>query len=596
MKKDIRGIKDIPAFFLYPLYFLLTVIPLVVAEHFIKTPLSNYPWYPNEDQLDLFLYWKSVLIVLSGTVMACILLWRVPAWKQKKGSYNQHSLVLLFSPLIVYEGMAVLSSIFSPYSYYAVHGTVDQFEPLWVLLSYGIITFYAFIMVTEEPILKKVLLALFIGTCCIALIGMSQFVGLDFYRFLFRNRDYNFTFEPGRVYGTFYNPNYVGSYVALVLPLFLMLFVRARTIVCKAACGILSLLLTAILIGSRSATGFFICSFIFLLFLLFNRRKLAIARKLAFPAVGLVVLFAFLGRDYIKANYVDKLAYALKNMNQKTELSLEAISTNDNEVEIAYKGSILYVAFEVLNEEEGEYRFSVYDENKEAVANEVNEEEGSITLTDQRFPGFSLYPAISEELGGIAAFAVVIDGTVWYFTNQTDGTYYHITSVGKPDKIESHPSVQLINGRFASGRGYLWAKTVPLMAENWLLGTGPDSFTAAFPNADYVDAYNNNYKNQFVTRPHNLYLQIGTQTGMVSLLAVLLFYGVYAVKSLGLYWRREVKSLEEAAGLGIFLGTLGYMLVGMINDSSVTVAPLFWCLLGIGMAINQKMLKTDKIQ
>lgn len=592
MERNTKKAKTVAGFFLYPLFFLVTVVPLVVAEHRFVTPLSGYPWYPDGDEMDLFLYWKSVLIVMSAIAMVFLLLWKQSLHLQKTGMFKQKKTVCLFGFLGIYAGMAILSSVFSSYSYYAVHGTADQFESLWVLLAYGIITLYAFCIVTGEETLKKILLFFLIGTCCILFIGISQFIGMDFYKFLFRDRNYAFTFEKGQVYGTFYNPNYVGSYVALVLPVFLMLFVHAPKKAAKAVCGIISLLLAAMLAGSRSATGFFISGFIFLLFLLFNRKKLISHKKVILPVLGLILLFCFLGRDYIKTYYLDKVAAAFASGSGDTVPALEAIATEDKEVKISYRGNILSVSFEVVDEENGNYSFITVDEEGKGILKEVDNQDGIITLTDERFSGIRLFPAVSSDLEGISVFGVIIDEKTWYFTNQTDGSYYHITATGKLDKIQSHPAVLFDkNGSFASGRGYIWSKTIPLLADTVLLGTGPDSFTAVFPNDDYVDAYNNGYENLYVTRPHNMYLQISTQTGIVSLLAILLFYGIYCVDSIRLYWKGMGESLEESAGLGIFLGTLGYMLAGMINDSSVTVAPIFWCLLGIGLSLNQRIRK-----
>lgn len=568
------------------------VIPLVVVEYNFVTPLSEYPWYPDEEQMDLFLYWKSVLIILTAIAMAFLLVWKQFVCRQKIEIFERKKTVCLFVLLGIYAGMAILSSIYSSYSYYAVHGTADQFESLWVLLAYGIITLYAFCTVTREEMLKKVLLFFFIGTCGIVFIGISQFIGLDFYKFLFRNQNYAFTFDKGQVYGTFYNPNYVGSYVALVLPVFLMFFIHAGKKTFKVMYGILSVLLIAMLIGSRSATGFFISSFIFVILLLFNRRKLLSYKKIIIPILGLMLLTCFLGRNYIKINYIDKLVGAVSSNKEKKAPDLESINTGDQNVQITYQGNTLFVTFEVVDEVNGNFSFVTTDEKGKGVLKEVNSEEAMITLKDERFSEIKLFPAVAEDLGGIWGFGVMVNEKIWYFTNQTDGSYYHITAVGKLDKIESHPAVLFDkNGSFASGRGYIWSKTIPLLAETVLLGTGPDSFTAVFPNDDYVDAYNNGYENLYLSRPHNMYLQIGTQTGIISLLAILLFYGIYGLDSIRLYWKGSGESLEESAGLGIFLGTLGYMLAGMINDSSVTVAPIFWCLLGIGLSLNQRIRK-----
>ena len=34
------------------------------------------------------------------------------------------------------------------------------------------------------------------------------------------------------------------------------------------------------------------------------------------------------------------------------------------------------------------------------------------------------------------------------------------------------------------------------------------------------------------------------------------------------------------------IAVIGYLISGIINDSTITVAPIYWCLMGIGLAIN----------
>lgn len=44
-------------------------------------------------------------------------------------------------------------------------------------------------------------------------------------------------------------------------------------------------------------------------------------------------------------------------------------------------------------------------------------------------------------------------------------------------------------------------------------------------------------------------------------------------------------------GQGIYLGTFCYMICAVTNDSNVNTAPVFWVLLGMGIAINQLLKK-----
>ncbi len=49
----------------------------------------------------------------------------------------------------------------------------------------------------------------------------------------------------------------------------------------------------------------------------------------------------------------------------------------------------------------------------------------------------------------------------------------------------------------------------------------------------------------------------------------------------------------ESCGVAIFIGTISYMVTGIANDSSITVAPMFWVFMGLGIFINYK-IKTDR--
>ena len=101
--------------------------------------------------------------------------------------------------------------------------------------------------------------------------------------------------------------------------------------------------------------------------------------------------------------------------------------------------------------------------------------------------------------------------------------------------------------------------------------------------------YNSGYTGQTITKPHNLYLQIGVQTGILSLIAFLAFYLIYFVSSFLLYTKCRLDSYSSKIGLGIFVGSFGYMISGIINDSMITVAPVFWALMGIGISINMQL-------
>jgi O-antigen ligase len=127
------------------------------------------------------------------------------------------------------------------------------------------------------------------------------------------------------------------------------------------------------------------------------------------------------------------------------------------------------------------------------------------------------------------------------------------------------------------------------LKKHLILGSGADTFAIAFPQQDYVGIYNAGFDSQFVSKPHNMYLQMGVQTGVLSLIAFLVFYGMYFISSIRLYIKGHFNSYFAQIGVGVFVGTFGYMITGIANDSTIAVAPMFWTLMGLGIAINYKV-------
>ena len=179
-----------------------------------------------------------------------------------------------------------------------------------------------------------------------------------------------------------------------------------------------------------------------------------------------------------------------------------------------------------------------------------------------------------------------VDGQDYRFT-VIDGTYKFVNSLGRVDDIVKADSAVFTNyDSLLSGRGYLWARTIPLLKNTIFVGTGADSFTLVFPQNDYVAKQYAEYGNQIVTRPHNLYLQISVQYGVLALLGYLFMYGFYFYQT-SQALKKSTKSSEAILARGIMMGLIGYLLMGITNDSCVAVAPLSFVLLGLGFAINR---------
>jgi hypothetical protein len=504
----------------------------------------------------------------------------------------------IFIPLGIYALLALLSSVISKYRSYSFTGTFDQFESVFALLSYCILAYYSFQIVRTERDIKLIIYALLVGVLIMSLLGLTQVTNHDFYNTntgwnLISNATYadyksDFPISVGYkvVYLSLFNQNYVGVYVSLLFPIMLYMAIFTKKLWLRFAFLATALGLLVCLYGSRSTTGFVSVIITVLISIIFLWRYIIKYYFISVPIFIITALGLFFINTYT-GNYIGNQINKLTNIQKSTPLLTE-VQTNDDNLVIQYGGNSLKVEFSVY---EGDIcNFIFTDQSDNIVTSTMDVVNGPITITDERFPGFVFTPELNND--GTIIFKIVFDNKAWYFTNQRgDQTFYYVNVYGKYDKIITAPSAVFTGYEaYASGRGYIWSRTIPLLKDRIFLGSGADTFTLVFPQNDYVNYKINGFEGSLLSKPHNLYLQVGVQTGILSLLAMLTFYGWYFISSIRIYLRCNFDSYSYVVGAAIFIGSIGYMISGIANDSSITTAPIFWVLIGIGIAIN-KLIK-----
>ncbi|MFA9463359.1 MAG: O-antigen ligase family protein [Velocimicrobium sp.] len=603
MSKEVQKKKNK---MLWPLLWM-AFVPLIMYYHPYDTKLDSYPWFGSAMQVDVFLYYKMVVLIIISVIMLIVTVGYLYTVKNSSASKakKQEKLKVFYSykmwiPLIIYAILSMLSTIFSKYSYWGYHGISQQMEPIWVLLGYVMIAYYAYAFIRTLQDLQTVIKWLLISSSIVCLIGTFQTFGYDFYKstlgkltFLpssMINQEIDFVFEKGRAYSSLYNPNYVGVYVTLLLPIIIVLILTNKNRKVFALYIPLLAVFVISLFGSGSKSGLLGIGVAVILLLVLFRKKVVEQWKLTLAGI-LVIVLAFIGVNALNGNaLINSMQTALRTTKSEAPL-LSSIETNDNDVTIQYNGNKLKLQYK----EEGttlEDALSLTDESGEKIA--VSQvDEATVALVDNRFPNVTVGLANYQD---ILYLAVTIDGKAWYFTNQSgDNTYHYLTLTGKLDKIRQANASSLFVGRetFASNRGFIWSRTLPLLKKYALLGSGADSFLMVYPNDEYVGKYNFGYGDQNISKPHNLYLQIAVQTGVVSVIALLIFYLMYFVSSIRLFIKSGLDTYDKQMGAAILAGTFGYMLMGISNDSCIAVAPIFWLLLGVGMSINYQIKKKN---
>lgn len=574
--------------FIIPIIFIVAIFPLIMRAKPHDALLSGYAWFINTDSyFDFFLIYKKDFFLFVVALMTIILITRTLLEK----GFLRYELQLI--PLVIYAVLVLMSSLLSRYKEFSFHGIFEQFESVFVVLGYCIAMYYTYRMVKTEKDINMIMIGFVFCILIFGIIGLSQYFGHDIFStefgrsLIIPSKYKNYVGKMAMPFGnmvylTLNNPNYVSTYASMMAPIFLSLILFRK----KDWRIILYILAFASLIfclyAAQTSAGYisFGIGLIFLLILLW--RYLLRFKKIVIPIVC-ITFVTLIGLVFVKYDeIIDKLMSYIQIAQE--DYNLKDIQTNENDVRINYNNNIMVIQFFVKNEN---YAACVLtDENGEEINVQLNSE-GSQDVIDARFPGFVVGPCYYAEK---LCFFVRIDGMEWFFTNLSpDGSYYFLNRYGNYDKIVSAPSALFTNHQHLfNNRGYLWSKTLPLLKNNILLGSGADTFVLEYPQSDYVNQSNVGLGDQLVTKPHSFYLQMGVQYGVLALIVFLVFYGMYFISSLQIYMKGIFNSYYAQIGMGIFVGTFCFMICGLTNDSNLTITPIFWVLMGLGIVVNKK--------
>lgn len=597
-----QGNRDIVR--IAPIMAAIAFVPFIVTVKLYDTGLADYAWFSNvEKAVDLFLYWKGRALILLAVLMLALLVIRLTKKEELQAFWDKVRRPETLC-IILYLFFAAVSALLSEYREFAVSGSYEQWEGLNVLAAYIMLILYTYVTVGTEKMVRFVLDSLIIGSFFIGLIGTFQYFQMDFFRSdvgrFFMNllsekkMNYRFNFSDGWVYATLYNPNYVGSYAALVLPCVIAAAImdwKKISPFWNILAIVTTFLLTITLLGSQSLTGIVSIAAGLVFFVIYMWRR--IVKRLGWQkiAAGVVGLAVFIG--VICFLFPEQIRYGTDKLFHPTEDYHLIQSMSDTEKGLRVEtvnGDVFYVKCT----DNIAKPFLTSGENGEKLALQ-KEKGGYYIFSDKRFDNFRLYPTTvtvdGEQLTAMQIFNPTINKR-WTLA-KVNGGYQVFTVHKKLDSLQAIPAIGFAdNLHFGDKRGYIWSRTLPLLSRYILTGSGPDTFTEVFPNNDYIGKTNMNYNGVTVTKPHNMYLQIWVQTGLISLIAFLGIFVLYFISSLRLYYRRTLGTLEQI-GVALMVGCFSYMVAGIANDSTVSVAPVYWGLLGLGMAVNALVRKKD---
>ena len=601
-----------------PIIILMAVVPLIVFLKEMPMPVNSLhykAWPSGSINIDFFSYYKSWWIIISVLAAWILFLWQ---YDLKNGKYNIFQI-----PIFAYMGFAAISTILSPYRVVALKGVADRYENIMVIFAYLITAIIVMNIVNKENDVKLLINMLIVSSVIAATIGIFQYFGLDFfqstigqYLMLPSEKEYlvgklAFRFGICNIYSTMYNTNYVGSYMVMLLMITFSMYINAgketlnildkkdlkyyyNIYGARIIYGLLTLLIFSNLIGCRSRAGI-VGAIVALIFLAI------IMREKVLKNIGYIILICFMAfwifvtmNDFghgVLYRKVSTIAKDAKNISDDKVVNMKVhnIYADRNSIVIDKKNDSesLRIVYQIADNTVGAMtlageEITIVQEDDLLKIKKHGYEKYSIKMYENRV--FDL----ATELGNIR-FIATDEGIKYYTRNGKTENLLSITEIDRVKKLDGKEKV-------GTGRVYIWSRTIPLLKSRMIYGSGPDTFSLAFPQNDHIGKLKTfNNPEIIVDKPHNMYLQMAVNTGVMSLVAFLLLMGAYFIMSIKLYFNSKFETYMEKMGAGIFFAMIGYCVAAMFNDSLVSVAPVFWALLGIGIAVNMINMNKDKV-
>lgn len=586
--------------FWLPVLMILAIIPLITIIHGYDNGISDKAWGPISDTTyDFFLYYKSRILMILGVAVAGFMSYRL--LNKDKGNFTAKDACIHLLPIGIYGVFSLASALFSDHAEEAFWGGYEQFEGVLVLLVYVIIFLFVYGYAQTEKVITYFFNALILGSLAVSVLGTFQAFKLDWIKSDWAfplltpeltglgTFDISLNFGKGMAYSTLYNPNYVGSYVAVALPVTVALAIWSKNLLFRCLAIISSICQLIMLYASQSFTGFIGVAGVVIIALVFvfpyAKKHLGISLSIAAACiVALVILFM------ANPGLLNKF---LRDDGQKSVYSIQSIQTKKNSFVIETGSGKTIIG--KIDPQTSIHNVTLTDASGKELSCEKNSR-NYITITEKGYERIQIIPATiqisKENPTAEECLKIYADNKSWILVRQ-DGKLQHYNLLGKVDKLRKIDSFGFENNYdFATRRGYIWSRTLPLLPSTILFGIGQDNFIYEFPNNDYVGKVNSSFDAQIITKPHNMYLQIWVQDGMFACLALIALYIMLVVNTCKNCLGSQKKTFLQKMAIAILCGASGYMIAGLANDATICVAPVFWILTALGFAINGMIKKS----
>lgn len=547
-----------------PFVFITFVIPVIIwhirvmHNEEMGMVLLKTTWYD-----DYFHLIKAIFLLFAALLMLIIYLF-------KRDTDTVFPKIFLLP--VFYFACVLLSAYNSEYRISAFFGIIDHYEGCLTQFCYMLVLIFSYFLIRDFRQYIAISKFMLTASLIVAFVGILQFTGV------------NATEPAYMVSSTIGNSNYVGTYSVLLLPS-AMSMVFYESDFAKRACYLLLFIGSALflLFGSMSGAAFAAAFMTAVVFTVFMRKEIKKRYKWYFALVMYGIMIFLLMNSYSKGLLLEELKKTNPFYNKNTD------KIHFKDASLFGDSATIRTNKWTLNIKNDNSGFTFSNELGYPVAIQKDHELQKLYFKTAPYSGITGHLRENEQFQWLM---LNIEGKDIEFVKY-EGKLQVVGYNGLVTDIE-YPETLGFKGResFASGRGYIWSRALPLLKKAVFLGFGPDTFTYIFPQNDIAGKLNYGAIWVIISKPHNWYLQIALGSGILSLAFLICFIVWFIVNSLKFLHRAPKGGDEERREMiiicAILSAVIGYLITGVFNDSVVAVSPIFWMTLGFGtrMLVN----------
>lgn len=592
LKKFANKVKELYKEYIsiVPLLIIAGIVPLIVVYKYVyHTDSSLIKIYGSEGRNDFFAYYKSIAIYVCTIFTAFSAYIKFCDNKVKLKNYKMFLLIALFGLL------NLVSALLSGHIKLAMVGAPARFEGALMWICYCIIAFSSVVLIDNTKKLKAMIYAFLFSIFIVCIIGLTQVFYHDF--FLTELASYFVGIgvsspNDGQVYSTLYNPNVVGTFCSTAFLMVITFMLYSKNKIVKLILSLFSCLIYVNLLCSFSRLGYVgaIVSLILLCILGFKQIK----KSLIYVIIMIIIYISIAIGINIYSN--GRLSGRLSSLGNDAlnllsdEEYLQDITMNKDSIEIKFIDQTFNI---VYNDKTKDLNF--LDTNMNPLDYTLVKDTAQLIFNNEAYKDYSVFVDVNGKIfinaRGFQMYFIYLNGKFQFVDINLNEIVENIEfkapkwffGVDLSDKI-------------GSGRGYIWNRTVYMLKDAIFLGFGADVYPIIFPQNDYVEKIKTpGIGLAIVDKPHNMYLQIACNSGVISLLLFLAFFIVYGIKSLKLCYINLIKSenynFYTIGLLMALLSVIAFMVSNIFNDSSVNIGAFFWALVGVWIVFINNNLK-----